>query len=429
MVTQLIGLADRIYGAWREGEVPGWVLRFTYYALGLFLLGFFFVPEMPQHYELFYWTLLPPAFLLAPRAIRTLSQSRLFWIVFAFVSYMGASAAWSEPFDLEAVLLGLRMASYILAFVALTGLLLEADAQRFDGLMKVLCLAAALTAVGAMVLFFHDPGLFPDRRLHGIARMQYVIRTGYAFGFVGILALVYLLRESGLTLRLGLGLVFATCLAAVILTESRAALAGLVLAVAILAVSRRPRWALVLLIGSVGLAGLAWLASPELAAGFDRGVPYRFQIWSHYLSLTWEGAPVFGYGLLSRWPLISAQVPYREAHSAFVGTFRDGGLVGLGLLLGLLGYAFLVALRVARRCGDYSHLAFLVYMVVCMSANDERLVVRPQELWLYLWLPLVFIMVREAQISGANRPRDRSAVRFKRDGESATMRAFSRNEQ
>jgi hypothetical protein len=376
------------------------VVKFAFPAYALFVFGFFLAPKMPEHYEFFYWTLLPAALLLVPRGYLLLRGSRLFQLVVLYLVYMAASSLWSEGAATADVLFGVRLGLYVLAFVLLSVVLLDAVPQRFEAMLKASCLLAAMTAVVAMLVFFYADRPYPAGRLHGLGRMEYIIRTGYIFGFFAVLALFYLREESRPVWRAAYGVMMVVLLAAVVLTQSRAAVAAFSLAAFVLVVSKYPKWVVPVFVACLVVVAVAiWFLLPEVGAGFSRGAPFRPSIWLHYLSYTWDTAPWFGHGLVKQWELISPALPYREAHSAFVGTFRDGGLTGLSLLLAVIGYATVAAARQSRLQPVHGHrsLALIGFLVICILANDERLLIRPQELWLYFWLPLAIVIAGEVR--------------------------------
>jgi O-antigen ligase len=106
-------------------------------------------------------------------------------------------------------------------------------------------------------------------------------------------------------------------------------------------------------------------------------------------------APFFGHGYLSEATVSvpSAPEPY-HAHSAYLATLRDGGMVGTALLLMVLGGAVVRAVRVGRSNGDYACLALLLYGMLCITTSADRLIDRPKELWLILWLPLSLLLTQ-----------------------------------
>jgi hypothetical protein len=367
--------------------------RFALFTYGIFLLGFFFAPTMPQHYEYYYWAILPPALVLAPTGLALLRRSPLFWLVLTYAGYMLVAGLWSEPFMLEQFLLHSRSILYVLSFVLVTVVLDQTFPRQFELLFKLLCAGVAIAAVIAIVIWYPPP-LFPESRLTGLGRMEYSIRSAYAFGFIGMLALVYVERTPTPVLRSAFAIGVALCLVAVVLAQSRAGLLAFVLAALTLILPRHPRHGLALMLGFACMAALVWVTLPAYVDSLFRGMTNRPDIWAAIISETLS-SPIFGLGSLSDPSVALPVMTFIHAHSAFVASFRDGGLVGLGLLLGLLAYACLAALRIARASGDWHYLALLVYGIVCIVWNDDRLFVRPRELWLYLWLPLGLVMSRE----------------------------------
>ena len=63
----------------------------------------------------------------------------------------------------------------------------------------------------------------------------------------------------------------------------------------------------------------------------------------------------------------------------------------------MLGYAGVAAFRFRRGREDLSHFTLWVFLMLCIVANTDRFFVRPKEIWMYFWLPMVFIMWREVQ--------------------------------
>jgi hypothetical protein len=367
--------------------------RFALLTYGIFLLGFFYAPTMPQHYEYYYWAVLPPALLLAPTGLALLRRSPLFWLVLSYAAYMLVAGLWSEPFVPEQFLQHSKSILYVLSFLLVTVVLDQSLPVPFELLFKLLCATVATAAVIAIVIWY-PPAEFPETRLTGLGRMEYIIRSAYAFGFFGIVALVYVVRTPAPALRSAFAIGVALCLVCVFLAQSRAGLLAFVLAALIVIGPRHPRRGLALLLGFAGLAALIWVTLPSYVNSMFRGMTNRSDIWASTISTTLD-APVLGLGSLSD-PSVALPVKtFIHAHSAFVASFRDGGLVGLGLLLAVLAYACVAAIRVARASGDWRYIAFLVYGIVCIVWNDDRLFVRPVELWLYIWLPLGFVMSRE----------------------------------
>ena len=134
--------------------------------------------------------------------------------------------------------------------------------------------------------------------------------------------------------------------------------------------------------------------SPELTVKLTRGIPYRPAIWASVLTYA-KDAPLFGHGSLSDTSVVLPQITQVHAHSPFLASFRDGGIIGLTLLLALLGYACVAAVRCSRSLHNPMYLTLWIYLMICITPNADRVFLRPRELWIYFWLPLIFIIWQE----------------------------------
>ena len=92
------------------------------------------------------------------------------------------------------------------------------------------------------------------------------------------------------------------------------------------------------------------------------------------------------------------------AHSAFLSTLRDGGLVGLFLLLLVYVFALRSALKMALKEHSSLYLCLFVFGLVCVLVDVDQIVTRPRELWVILWLPLACLMAYELGLTGEKYP-------------------------
>ena len=83
---------------------------------------------------------------------------------------------------------------------------------------------------------------------------------------------------------------------------------------------------------------------------------------------------------------------FSHAHNSYLASLRDGGLVGLALLLLILSVAARWAWRIYRSRGERIYLALLLYGMTCIAMDYDRLLVHPKEIWLFFWLPIALIM-------------------------------------
>jgi O-antigen ligase len=243
------------------------------------------------------------------------------------------------------------------------------------------------------MLVWYSQHPFPESRLPGIGRMQFEIRSACAYGLFAILAANYAFRAHGLWTHTGYILLVIIITFFVIFTQSRTALLSVGLGLAILRLKEHPRQAAISLSLLVGLCGLLLFFYPALWEGLQsRGESYRPAIWSVVID-NWRQAPVWGHGYLANTTIqLSTGETFNEAHSSYLATLRDGGIIGLSLLLTMLGYACWQALRLAKQSGNSVLPALLIYGMSCVVPNDDRLLARPREQWLFLWLPLAMIL-------------------------------------
>jgi O-antigen ligase len=127
----------------------------------------------------------------------------------------------------------------------------------------------------------------------------------------------------------------------------------------------------------------------------------RLPIWQRILE-QWQAAPAFGYGYQPTtilWPGGKPSI-MNHAHSGFLATLRDGGLVGLVLLLMVYGFALRAALEMVFKSRRARYLCLFVFGLVCVLVDSDQMVTRPRELWVILWLPLACLMAYELGLLG-----------------------------
>jgi len=366
-----------------------------FWLYSLFMAGFFLFPEAPDHYKLYYVAVLLPVLLYGWKQPQLWRSNSLFWLLLAYVAYMSASALWSLQGDWSGV--G-RVAWYglqVMVFIVATGLLQNDNTVRFDTLLRALVCLAAITAAASVVVWYASHA-FPASRLEPLNRMSHSILAGCVYGFFALLALHFFQLATGHVGRILFAVAATVLVATVLLTQSRTAIVPLLIAMLLLAGSRGR-----LLIASLaGVLALFLLLEPALWERLVRGMPYRPAIWMTVLQQTLE-RPLFGAGYLVPTEVQVGERSFLHAHSAFLATLRDGGAVGLGLLLGMLAMAARCAVRRDRSGGHWFYSALLVYAILCAVPDLDRLLTRPKEPWLFFWLPLALLAARRCGDRGA----------------------------
>ncbi len=367
------------------------VLWITY---GLFLLGFFYIPNGIDLYKFFTLTVFLPGLLMLPTGWCLLKSDHLFLLVLLYLGYMLASSCWSQPFTIKEFWHYLRLAAYIVMFILLMAVLRHKYADAFPALLRFLCTGAGVAAAVSILLWYQDHP-FPSSRLVGLGILVNPNPSGLAYGCFAIVAAQLALRASALMERLFF-LAIATVLCCFVwFTQSRTALIAVILALIFLGVSIHRDKSNLFFIGwlaSILIGGSVFFGEALLTL-FNRDISPRTIIWSSYLADVMQ-APLFGHGYLNHLTVYvpAEDVTYDYAHSAYLAALRDGGVVGLLLMLTILLYAGRRALQIGNQSGDYLYLILLTYGMICMIPETDKLITRPRELWLILWLVLALIM-------------------------------------
>jgi len=366
-----------------------------FWLYSLFMAGYFLFPEAPDHYKLYYVAVLLPVLLFAWSQPQPWRGTALFWLLLTYVAYMAASALWSESGDWLAVGQVAWYGLQVIVFIVATGLVQNTNPARFDTLLKALVLLAGIAAAASLLMWYADHP-FPTSRLETLNRMSHSILAGCVYGFFAILALHFFQVASGRVGKLVFALGTALLVATVLFTQSRTAIVPLLVAMLLLSGFRGR----VLVASLAGLSAIFLLLEPAFWERLVRGEPYRPDIWLAVLQQALE-QPLFGAGYLTPTEVQVGNRSFVHAHSAYLATLRDGGVVGLALLVGVLVMALRCALSRDRRRGYWFYSALLVYAVLCAVPDLDRLLTRPKEPWLFFWLPLALLATGRCSDKGS----------------------------
>ena len=217
--------------------------------------------------------------------------------------------------------------------------------------------------------------------------MHHQNKAACAYGVFLILCVHYLFSEKGRSnkaLYITLG---AVILGLILLTQSRTALAGMSVGLLALLGIRAVK------VIALGL-GVSWLLlaiNPQEWSARVMEFSFRPGIWKQLLA-NMDGHWWFGQGYLVNPKVEAYGIIHNHAHNSYLASLRDGGLVGLALMLAILGLAGLWAFRLYQQRGERIYLALLLYGMTCITMDFDRLLVHPKEIWLFFWLPIALIM-------------------------------------
>lgn len=386
----------------RRWSLPN-VVFVTY---SLFLAGFYFVPNAVDNYKFYIAAVFLPGLFLLPRALKLCWGSRIWLSLLAYLGYMLLSSLWSAEFSLPELWQDVRYTAYILSFMLLTLYWFERNRLLPDAIMEAVTLVVIVATVISLVTF-EDLGLLPlltENRLVGFGITDNPNPSAFIYGFFGVIALDYARRHWGEKLAFVFAAGVLVIILFVVLTQSNSGLLALATACVLLLVFDRrpasPTLIIALLLGGAAAIYLAWVLG-LLSATADVGFMNRLPIWQRILE-QWQAAPVFGYGYQPTPILLPDGRPsiLNYAHSGFLSTLRDGGLVGLVLLLVVCGFALRAALRMVYKSRRARYLCLFVFGLVCVLVDSDQMVTRPRELWIILWLPLACLMAFELGLLG-----------------------------
>lgn len=369
------------------------LIHFIFLSFAIFMASFFVIPNAVDQYKFFSVAVFLPGLFLVPRALRLLRGNQLFALIVIYLTYMLMTPAWGADFVFKTYFNDVRLALYLLIFVLIIPLLCKKFPCGFERLIRLMCILAAGAAVVSIVIWWPHHN-FPLDRLVGVGTLEHPNPSAAVYGFFAVLAIGLLISEASLWLKIIYLLSIGILLSFLWLTQSRGALVATVMAFGIFFFQLRPKRMLIVLVSLTGITALVFFLFPQgFASLIERGTSSRLLIWSTVLSQAAE-TPFFGHGYLvdNSVFVVSQKARHAFAHNAYLASLRDGGVVGMALMLALLTSACRLALSIGREKGSYVYLALLVFGLVYMIFDTDRLITRPRELWVIFWLPLALIL-------------------------------------
>lgn len=330
---------------------------------------------------------------------RSLAEDRVFWsLLAAFAGYMTLSVAWSETEESGRYF----EKGKVLPFLAVSMLASYHSIRKRPAAMPYILGAGIVSAGGAAVYIFvtreFDFENLRFQRLNGLGRADNPVQGAFLYGLMVITALFGNFERAGRKLLLALVVI----LPFIYLTGSRGPVVALVATLAVMAVLRiksRWRW-LVLSTGVIAAAAAAFtlpmilktLPEKDKPSFLSRADTGRLQIWEQARENI-ESSPVFGHGLASKMYYTyfrhDREYTIGHAHSLYFSTLLQGGVIGLGLFLAVLGYAMRQGVRLYDTHQTGWPLAFLVAGAILGIFDFGGYMVNLGSEWLAFWWPAV----------------------------------------
>lgn len=385
------------FARWRAGGVER--LAPT---LGLFLAGCFLLPSGKALNNVFYALVLTPAlFLLRGSDWRWLADAPLWRAAMLLLGYLTVSGLWSDDFTVGAWLREAKALPYLTVYLAVVAAVVARRPRAWALLLRAVAVAAAVGTLVSMLLYYRGAPLS--------ARLEYygaVYNANEAATLVGasvLLTLFHILPASGgRALRCAWSVVAVLLATGIALTGSRMPVAALLACVG-LGLVLQQRWRL---LGAYGVI-LAALIGGLVAGNYDyrgaveRGASYRPAIWQQFGARV-AARPWVGEGILTNdaveLPAAGAsatELVIPHPHSVYLATALYGGLPAAGLLGAVIWLALRRGLVLAGR-GESAWLLMLVFGLLCMVTDGDRLLHAPKAVWFYFWFPVAVLIGREA---------------------------------
>ena len=276
-----------------------------------------------------------------------------------------------------------RRALAAFVFAAMTAWLVDRDRGQILKLCWGLAWGAGVSAV--VSLFYFHPRPPYDLRLAGW--MWSNSNTGGAvFGLATVAAAAAALASGARAWRIAYALVAILLFACTLLTQSRAATAGVVAAGVACVAATFGRRAIAALVGVAVIVAVALLVSQ--GDWLARGDAGRFELWSHFWQQAWQ-RPLLGYGVPQGLAIkIRTGLLTDDPHDMFLYVFLRSGLAGTLCLIALVALIFRESIFHGRGCRDFVPLAFAIYLLMRGLFESVPPTEGPDWFWTYLWIPV-----------------------------------------
>ena len=363
-----------------------------YWAFVLFFCGFLFFPTSKLHNNFFYATLLIPSFFIYFWIFRSGAKNILFSLVLIFLLYLLITNFWGFGVTGKKVGKQIKYTIYILSFMSVSIFFHAYYRDRMDRLLIILAFVSAVIFLSNILIWYHKFP-FPTKRLwNPLGRMDNAILASCFSGFIVLVTIDALQRFRSTGMKLALIICLGINLLFIILTQSRTAFVALIPAAAILIVFS-PIQRRTIIMSAVGLLSFLLVFKDAILASLNRN-SHRFAIW---MAMIQDTVPYiyFGRGFFSNTSIVIDGQTYSHVHNAYLATLRDGGLIGLFILMAIIGASLISAWKQKCTSGNALNLALIIFAATAVLFDIDRLVDNPEEMWVYFWYPIFRVIAED----------------------------------
>jgi len=308
------------------------------------------------------------------------------------LGYLALSSFWSQPLDERKTFsMTVRVLSTLTFIVAFAECWRAGLLQRwFD---KTLVMGGGVAAAAALGNFLMTSP--EDGRLNGLGQWGAHVIAGLMFG-VCLLYSLKLFRENLSARWRSVCVISGVILVvAIALTFSRnawvSAMAGLAVFAAVSWTTNRRQLSVALIAFAgvaIGMLSLLYFSDSGRNFLLPRGDSFRPLIWSAILERVWSEGPIFGLGILTPDDVVNGPDVHPHPHSMYLAVLYQGGVIGLGLFLGLIGAVVRTLLAHLEMPEARVALGVLTIGLLSYLLDGHELVDRIGETWFLFWLPV-----------------------------------------
>ncbi|MFP6896202.1 MAG: O-antigen ligase family protein [Roseibacillus sp.] len=320
-------------------------------AVGLWLCGYFMADGWEQR-RVFKW-LLPVFFLNGDLLVKSFRETRWLWGAAGLLVYQALSRLWSDGSEPLSNPADLAMVFLLLVALVTIGRREGAGAWILAGLA---ILSTTVTLFSLFLFYAEEDQVFAVDRLRNVFIYEdglNPVLTGMLCAFGAVVATWFTRRDDRRPLRIAWLACLAVLIFGLMMAQSRGAMlaagAGLLVLVYYL---RRAVWPAVLTIAvTVGAYIVVLLRLDAEVNLIERGSAGRVAIYQWFLDRTTILDTIIGRGMSADVTIAEEELGWfvDHPHSAYLTQFILTGVLGLGILLFVIGWATRCALVQAKR--------------------------------------------------------------------------------
>lgn len=352
-----------------------------------FALAFYAFPSSKSINNWFYVTVALPALILVFTASfrDVLGAKLIVWVGLLSACLIGSTALNINP-DFS-VSDHIKPILYVLLFVIAFLIASEVQPNLNQMIASVIIGTAFIAAIYTIYAYYEPRHWRWVTRLRGLGGISNPIWVSGIYAVAVLLSVSRFMAGKG-WLSYGYIALALPSLAVVWLSQSRAPLIGLIVAMIALCVLLRNRRALMAVLAGISiLVGVAgYYIQSDQSSRYLKPPTHRLTIWNNAIDKYLE-APVLGHGLHADTTNISKKHTMQHYHNVYLTIAVQGGIVSLLVLLAL---AF-SSLRLKVTPETLAYKSVLILGLVYMLSNGSDLFSSPKELWLLFWLPILAI--------------------------------------